>query len=806
MIKKLLFLLAIILFFSNSIIEGDSFLNLDISQDMTKMSSFSPSSVPTVEKLYNVIIANVNGEKIKSYLKKNGIKIESCGETYCHVLINISQYNELISKGLENKVFLSKKMKPLVNAGVPLTGGYALHYGDNISEPLKGKGVIIGVVDTGIDIYHPDFSNADNSTRIAFLWDQTIKGDSKSYPKNFNYGYECDSYSINNKTCPSNDKGSITDPSIGHGTHVAGIVGSNDKTYTGMAPEGTFIIVKSLFDEASVIDGVRYIFQKATALGMPAVINMSFGNDAGPHDGTSYVEDTLGKMVGKGKILVAAAGNSGDVYKHFSGEATSETGYVKFSPAASLTLTGTVEEMYLDIWYSNEMKFKILLLDKYDNKVIAESGFHKSSECSCSSSDCSTLVCTDILKTAGGNSIATVGVASGIFANNHKWETVILISKESESLSDYRWALGFEKDLTNERFNAWLVNDSGSFEMPSGGGSSILRNYFDTDGNSKKFKFFFGDTNCTVTVPSTNKDIFAVGSYIERNSWIDKDGQVYGLPSSVAVVGDISEFSSKGGSCSSIVKPDITAPGQFIISSMSSNVNPPGCGSDPDCMIVDDHHFIEYGTSMASPFVAGGIALLLEWNNNITFDDLFKMISLHADTDDYTGNVPNYTWGYGKFQLKGIVNNLNQEKMKRDPLEISNVKITKNTSDGKVTFYWETNRLGDSSVYYWKSGGSKSLRNIESYGTRHSITVTGLGTTSYTFQMVSVSPYDETVASKKYTVSMEEPSSGCSCDMVNSSFSNGVYIADSSRNFDPVVFIFLMGFIFIKFVYAKKRY
>ena len=803
MIKKLFFLIVMSSFLYSGILKGDAFLNLQTGVDMTKMSSFTSS--PATEKLYNIVVVNINGKLLQKYFESEGIKVNSCNEQYCNLSVNISQYKNLLENGLKNKMFLSKKMKPLVDIGVVNTGGYSLHYGTNIDKPLKGKGVVIGVIDTGIDIYHPDFANDDDSTRIAFLWDQTISGNENSYPTNFNYGYECDSYSINNKTCPSSDKGSITDPSVGHGTHVAGIVGSNDDKYTGMAPEGTFIIVKSLFDEASIIDGVRYIFKKAESLGMPAVINMSFGNDAGPHDGTSYVEAALAKMTGKGKILVAATGNSGDVSKHFAGKATAEAGYVKFNPATTIALDSSVEQMYFDIWYQSEMLFKIILVEKSNNKVVDETDFYRSSDCTCTTSDCSQLVCTKVLTTAGGNKVATVAMASGIFPNNGKWETVILISKESESLSKYRWLLSYKKINAEENFHAWLVNDSGSFEEPSGGGTSLLRNYVDKSGNAVKYKFFFGDTYCTATVPATNKDIFAVGSYIERNMWVDIDGMMYGVSATYAITNDISGFSSKGGFCSSIVKPDITAPGQFIISSMSANVNPPGCGSDPNCQVVDEHHFIQYGTSMASPFVAGGIALLLEWNNNLTFDDLFKVITLNADKDGYTGNLPNYSWGYGKFQLKGIVENLNQESMTREPLKIDNVKITKDTSAGTATFYWETNRLGDSSVYYWKSGAGKSMVNIESFGTRHSVTITGLSTSDYIFQIVSVSPYDETVTSKEYSFSMVNPSSGCSCNMTDDS-KNGITVVNTGRSFDPIIIMFLMFFIVIKLVYVKKEY
>jgi subtilisin family serine protease len=118
---------------------------------------------------------------------------------------------------------------------------------------LSGKGVIIGIVDSGIDPKHPAFQG-----RILQIWDQTLPGSGVSEGA---YGIEL----TGEQLTTSRDE-------IGHGTHVAGIAGGVDATYGGVAPEAEYIIVKSDFQDAHIADGIRYIFRVASAQGRPAVV------------------------------------------------------------------------------------------------------------------------------------------------------------------------------------------------------------------------------------------------------------------------------------------------------------------------------------------------------------------------------------------------------------------------------------------------------------------------------------------------------------------------------------------------------
>ena len=181
----------------------------------------------------------------------------------------------------------------------------------------KGKNVIVGIVDSGIDWCHPDFIDPDTGTsRILYLWDQTLSPQAgESSPSPYGYGVEYDQNIINSALLTCNHNLVREKDDEGHGTHVAGTAAGNGEAsqgkYTGAAPQAKIIFVKTTFSDADIMDGVSYIFEKAAQLGMPAVVNLSLGGHAGPHDGTSLLSQALDQLSGEGKIVVVAAGNEG---------------------------------------------------------------------------------------------------------------------------------------------------------------------------------------------------------------------------------------------------------------------------------------------------------------------------------------------------------------------------------------------------------------------------------------------------------------------------------------------------------------
>ena len=179
---------------------------------------------------------------------------------------------------------------------------------------LTGKGVLVGVIDSGIDYTHPDFRKPDGTTRIVYLWDQSAPG---MPPDRFRSGSEWTGEMLDR----SLETGEIlsVDPS-GHGTAVASIAAGSQ----GIAFDSGLIVVKLARPEpdsfprtTELMEAVDYVISKARELGMPVAVNLSFGNTYGSHDGTSLIETYLNDMANYWKTsIVAGTGNEGMAAGH----------------------------------------------------------------------------------------------------------------------------------------------------------------------------------------------------------------------------------------------------------------------------------------------------------------------------------------------------------------------------------------------------------------------------------------------------------------------------------------------------------
>lgn len=228
---------------------------------------------------------------------------------------------------------------------------------------LTGAGVLIAVLDSGIEARLPEFRKKDGSTRIRYLWDQTLTPDApapdaenaavdaagaegegnaaesplRRPPEGFRMGVEFDSGQINQaleaptlqqqfQLLPSTD-------ATGHGTAVAGIAAGNSASYRGVAPESELLIVKlgqpnvtSFPRTTEVMRGVTYAIRKAMQLKMPVAINLSFGNTYGAHDGGSLLERFLDNAAEMGRtVICVGSGNEGSSNGHLAGSLLDET-------------------------------------------------------------------------------------------------------------------------------------------------------------------------------------------------------------------------------------------------------------------------------------------------------------------------------------------------------------------------------------------------------------------------------------------------------------------------------------------------
>ncbi|MGN0299158.1 MAG: S8 family peptidase [Lachnospiraceae bacterium] len=205
---------------------------------------------------------------------------------------------------------------------------------------LTGKGTLIGIIDSGIDIFHPDFQTADNQTRIVALWDQSLRPERfpelHLQPPN---GYRLGSLlsqGVINQLIQTNQR-HVTMDTSGHGTAVAGIAAGNGRAsqqqYMGYAPESELLVVKlapasinSFPRTIELMQGIDFIVKAAVTLQRPLSLNLSFGNSYGSHDGASLIETFLNAASDIGQTCISVgSGNEGNRAGHASGHLQAET-------------------------------------------------------------------------------------------------------------------------------------------------------------------------------------------------------------------------------------------------------------------------------------------------------------------------------------------------------------------------------------------------------------------------------------------------------------------------------------------------
>jgi minor extracellular serine protease Vpr len=505
-----------------------------------------------------------------------------------------------------------------------------VHSGVGLPQAYQGEGVIMGVIDSGIDFSHPDFSN-ENGSRIQYLYEYT--GSSE---------LEWTKLEIDTQTHLVTQRDS--DDGMGHGTHVTGTAaggGIFNSQYTGIAPKSDIIFVKGMvdggFSDADVVGGCQYIFNKADQLGKSAVINLSLGSNFGPIDGSSLYEQALSSLVGPGRIIVAAAGNQGFDLIHAGGVLPQMTRHATFlladNPSSSLV------NMWFKAGALSQVAVAAFVLDQNQELLfLGSSNFVTAG----TFMDYEPIV-------VGQTVLGYVGVDAQTTADPRNGDGNILIE-----------ILGDPQNNVNINEIIWLiVYDSaggGQFDMWSFGGDfwpSVTGIASDFPGVVE----IPGNANMTVGTPASAHKVLSVGSYVTTNTWTSFDNQVLqwqnpdptrqnGNPV-IPELGQKSYFSSVGPTRDGRIAPDISAPGELIFSPLSSHLTV-GQGYQRELVLQGGMYVGSQGTSMASPHVAGVIALMLQINPNLDYDDVFGIFSETARIDGFTGSVPNNRFGTGK--------------------------------------------------------------------------------------------------------------------------------------------------------------
>lgn len=523
-----------------------------------------------------------------------------------------------------------------------------------------GKGVMIGIADTGLDVTHPEMRDAAGRSRVAWLLDLSLQPGGVHAELEQRFGIKDDDgkvvagrvfakqdiddllVQIDNGFC-SEKSGRKCAPSdeVGHGTHVAGIAassGAKGGVYAGTAPASDVVFVRVTrgasegIENDDLVRAVQFMFDRADAEAQPMVVNLSLGSDFGPHDGSFLWEQAIAAHVGPqhpGRVVVAAAGNSGSIAE------TPIHQSVRVTPGARMRvpiLTKGAESGSVQVWITlrRGADLRIGLEGPDDEWISPVAAGHQNGK-----------------NTDDYN-------AGVIYGSNLDKSPIPEASRGAVVVWQGKWPEG-TYNITFE--------GAGMAELYMQGiGDAAL-------GGARSASFAYGVREGTINLPATHPSIIGVGCTVNRPTWssiagadvwmeipvLDREG---GLPIQRAITsqakspprrhlidGEVCWFSSAGPTASGVPKPEIAAPGALVVSALSRTATPgsPGSvftsatcpvtksgGTDKRCLQIDDTHGIALGTSMSSPVVAGVVALLLQRDPTLTQDKVLALLQAGA--------------------------------------------------------------------------------------------------------------------------------------------------------------------------------
>lgn len=529
--------------------------------------------------------------------QKLGIKIRSVSGDIATATVPLTSVPELEAD--EDVIFveLSRPAFPNLDQSVPVIEADQLH---GATPPITGQGIIVGIVDYGMDFYHPDFRDpVTDSTRLLFLWHQDppsgTSGTAGSAPAPWGYGLEYTAADIDNDLSSGNPY-SVVDHRAGvaaHGTHVAGIAAGNgrgDGLRIGVAPDADIIFVdtvgsgiQAVADLAQISDAIAYIFTRAGTT--PCITNASLGDNLGPHDGTSLAEQFIDNILTTpGRAVTIAAGNANQDGKHATGNVPNGgTLNVNFNVPVGTNGADTIE-----IWYDGQDRFDLSIVPP---GAAAIGPFIPGSGPSSNVVGTAMVTVTSVLNDPrnGDNLIRIIlqAVGGGNIATGN-WQ--IQLSGNS----------GGNPSVINGLWHGWIDRNTGiTWVTPTA-------------------------DDLTLGTPATCRRAITVGNHFKTG------GQT------------VHNTSGRGPTRDGRIKPEIAAPGMFIWAPRSRDMT----SASPGALYRSGS-----GTSMAAPHIAGALALLFQCRGaGLSVQDAKYILQNLANTTAIA-TIPSPAFGWGRARV-----------------------------------------------------------------------------------------------------------------------------------------------------------
>ncbi|SCJ94798.1 PII-type proteinase precursor [uncultured Clostridium sp.] len=566
--------------------------------------SLAPSTTVGTNDDIFILVESPTEEAFKKALQIKDIRGLLISETFGILIIPENKITDIEDLGLTvvdietNTILTLSQISPLSAAKI-----------DTIRENpylrLNGRGVLVGILDTGIDYLNEEFMREDDTSRIFRIWDQTIQGDKYIY--DLNYGTEYTEEQITEAIKLKKNGGNPysivgTTDTIGHGTAMASIIGARgiNPDLKGAAPDCEFVIVKLVpankselerayvdtnvpsYTPWSILLGIRYIGSVAKAANRPVVIYIPLGTNMGSHSGNGIIESSIYNYSGRiGTVIITPTGNQGNTETHTEGE-IEKTGDYK---DIQIRVGANQKRLPIEIWI-NQPNRVILSIISPSGEIISDLTSKNTNR-------------EKIKFTYEGTEMIVN------FTNPEQTTGDGLISIKASNLREGIWRFRLTGEyIVNGNYYAWIPQ----------------RELLD---ESTRFLTPVEDT--TLTLPSTARGAISVAYYNQNNN---------------SVVGE----SGRGYTRDGRIKPEIAAGG------INASVTKPGGGIASIS-----------GASVAGAVVAGGCALILQWaivdgNDPTLYANQIRSYIISGATGRVGDIYPNREWGYGMFDLEKVFN------------------------------------------------------------------------------------------------------------------------------------------------------
>lgn len=606
---------------------------------LSRSAAFKALPAPKAADEAVTVIVTITDESAIEQLEKLGATITSVRDELVLADMTPSQMADATAIDAVKAISLGYENRALLETARRDSHVDEVHAGTGLDKAYDGSGVIVGMMDTGLDPNHVNFRNEDGSNRISRMWIITGSNGAKRELT----GDQITSYTTDNRNQT-------------HGTHVMGILagGYKDKAdqvaifnargrntvkrdypvpYYGVATGAEITPAVGTLDGNNILNAAEYLLEYAKSQNKPAVMNLSLGHNTGPHDGTSASNQYLAK-VGKEMLITISAGNEGNtplsIHKDFKAGDTE----LKTTFANRTAIAGIV-----DIWADDAtpFDFTIIGVDKTSGNIKYSFDFD------------------------GTKSGTTYLTGTGYTAPGY------ITSVEFNNAFGSRGGIitNINVNPNNNRFNVYI-----NVQTAAGNDANVVPGIIvkgkegkSIDMYTSGYTYFLdnglagytnGDDKGSINDMACGDNVLSVGAHVNAETWpaLEPGGYILDYGSTK---GAIANFSSYGTLIDGRQLPHISGPGEAIISSYSKFYIDGGydgySGKLVSAKKIEDNrnsYWMEMsGTSMSSPFVAGVLALWLQADPTLTIDEVKNILKATATKDEFTAAAP-HRFGYGK--------------------------------------------------------------------------------------------------------------------------------------------------------------